>query len=97
MQLPIEKKEENFHRHKASAERVSRNATRHDTHNGTLENLEVFYALRYIVSILHDCSCTLLLPGIYIRLKKNILKKINAEFETRKSCMPETRCEKKFP
>ena len=61
---PLKKKEDNFQRHNASAERVSRNATRHDTHNGTLETLEVFYALRCIVSILHDCSCTLLLPGI---------------------------------
>ena len=45
------KKEDNFQRHNASAERGSRNATGHDTHNGTLENVEVYYALRCIVSM----------------------------------------------
>ena len=44
MQLSVEKKEENFQRHNASAERGSRNATGQDTHNGTLENFEVYYA-----------------------------------------------------
>ena len=63
MQLPVEKKEENFQRHKANAERGSRNATGHDTHNGTLENVEVYYALigAFLACtrlILHDCSCT---------------------------------------
>ena len=48
MQLPVEKKEENFQRHNAGAERGSRNTTGHDTHNGTLENVKVYYALRCI-------------------------------------------------
>ena len=51
MQLPVEKKEEHFQRHSASAERGSRTATGHDTHIGTLENVEVYYALRCIFSM----------------------------------------------
>ena len=39
--------------------------------------------------ILHDCSCTLLMPGIS-KAKKN---QKNTEFhELRKSCMPDCRC-----
>ena len=45
MQLAVEKKEENFQRHNASAERGNRNATGHETHNGTLENVEVYCML----------------------------------------------------
>ena len=48
---PLKKKEENFQRHNASAEGGSRNSTGHDNHNGTLENVEVYYALRCIVSM----------------------------------------------
>ena len=46
---PLKKKRGKFS--KASAERGSRNATGHDTHNGTLENVEVYYDLRCILSM----------------------------------------------
>ena len=45
------KKRKNLQRHNASAERGSQNATGHKTHNGTLENVKVYYALRCIVSM----------------------------------------------
>ena len=50
MQLPNQKKRGNIRRHNASAERGSQNAKRHEAHNGTLENFEVYYALWCILS-----------------------------------------------
>ena len=39
---PLKNKEDNFQRHNARAEQGSWNATGHDTHNGTLENVAYF-------------------------------------------------------
>ena len=50
MQLPVKKKE-SFQRHNAHAERGSGNATGKETHNGTIENVEVYYAPRWIVNM----------------------------------------------
>ena len=54
MQLPVEKKRKQKEKiifKGTNAERSIRNATGHETHHGTLETVEVYHALRCIVSM----------------------------------------------